>query len=121
MDLTDELVDNLPGGDRQGQAVIICLQFPIGKLQKQKALNAIFELDAIIREVIETSGVGTYDGNEFCEGEEEESVTFYIHGDDAAAIYQEIAPILDALPSLSGYYIIRRYSQFTDEQVPLSS
>ena len=122
MDLTDELLDNLPGGDRQDeQAVIICLQFPIGKLQNQKALNAIFDLDAIIREVIETSGVGTYDGNEFCEGEEEESVTFYIHGKDAAAIYQEIALILESLPSLSGFYVIKRYSSFTEDTIPLTS
>jgi hypothetical protein len=112
MDLTDELFDNSPRGIRQDeQAVIICLQFPIGKFKKQKALDAIFELDKILREVIEISGVGTYGGNEFAEGEVEESVTFYMYGEDATEIYHEIQPVLEALPSLTGFYIIKRYSQ----------
>src|SRR5215470_17080653 len=102
MNLKDELPNNSPRGDRQDeQAVIICLQFPKGKLQQQKARNAVFELDAILREVIETSDVGTYGGNEFAENEEEESVTFYLYGEDATKIYREIHPILEALPSLA--------------------
>lgn len=122
MDPTDELLDNSPVGVRQEeQAVIICLQFPIGKLENKKALDAVFDLDDIIREVIETSGVGRYDGHEFCERQNEESVTFYIYGNDASMIYQEIKPILQLLPSLSGFYIIKRYSQFTEEQIPMSS
>ena len=68
MDLTDELLDNSPGGDRQDeQAVIICLQFPIGKFENKKAQTAIFDLDGIVKEIIETSGVGIYDGFEFKE------------------------------------------------------
>src|SRR6185503_20215620 len=101
MDLTDELFDNSLLGSGRDQAVIICLQFPIGKLQQQKALNAVFELDSILREAVETSGAGSYGGNEFCESEQEESVTFYFYGKDAAAIYHEIQPILGSLPSLS--------------------
>lgn len=121
MDLMDELLSNSPGGSGREQAVIICLQFPIGKLQQQKVRDAIIDLDAIIRDVIETSEVGMYNGHEFCEGEEQESVTFYIQGEDATAIYQEITPILDSLPSLSGFYVIRRYSLLIKNQVPLNS
>lgn len=121
MDLTDELFDSSPIGSRQDeQAVIICLQFPIGKLQQKRALNAVFELDAILREVIETSGVGSYGGNEFAEGEEEESVTFYLYGQDATEIYHEIQPILDSLHNVTGFYIIKRYSQTTEVNLPLS-
>jgi len=122
MNLTDELRDNLPGGDRQDeQAVIICLQFPIGKLQEQKALEAVFDLDDILRTVIETSQVGTYDGHEFCEGPEEESVTFFIYGEDATRIYREIKPILQSLPRLPGSYIIKRYTPFVENHFPISS
>src|SRR6266568_7506288 len=111
MDLSDELYGNSPIGSGREQAVIICLQFPIGKLQKQKARDAIVDLDDILRVVIEASGVGTYNGHTLSEGAEEESVTFYMYGEDAGIIYQEIKPILQSLPSLSGFYIIKRYSQ----------
>lgn len=115
MDLTDELLDNLPGGDRQDeQAVIICLQFSIGKFENKKAINAIFDLDTIFREIIETSGVGRYDGHKFCNGRDEESVKFFMYGKDATVIYKEIRPILESLPSLQELYVIKRYSQFND-------
>ena len=122
MDLTDELFDNSPGGDRQDeQAVIICLQFPIGKFENEKARDAIFDLDEILREVIETSDVGTYNGHEFYKGLDEDSVKFFISGKEARSIYHEIKPILQALPSLPGLYIIKRYTQFTGEQFHFSS
>ena len=124
MDLTDTIVDDLPGGDRQDeQAVIICLQFPIGKLQEQKALDAVFDLDDILCSVIETSGAGHYDGHEFCEGPDEESVTFFIYGDDANRIYNEIKPILQSLPMLPGSYVMRQYSSDNNfnDHIPLRS
>jgi hypothetical protein len=122
MDLTDELSDNSPRGDRQDeQAVIICLQFPKGKLKQEKALAAIFELDAIFREIIEASGVGNYGGNEFAESDIEESVTFYLYGDDATKMYHEVQPILDSLPSLTGFYIIKRYSALSESNTSIIS
>lgn len=122
MDLTDELLDNSLVGDRQDeQAVIICLQFPIGKFEEQKALDAIFDLDDILRKVIETSGVGTYDGHEFCEGPDEERVTFFIYGKDARKIYHEIKPILWSLSSLREMYVIKRYAHFSEDKFSLSS
>jgi hypothetical protein len=117
MDLTDELSDNSQVGDRQDeQAVIICLQFPIGKFEEKKARNAIFDLDDIFRNVVETSGVGRYAGNKFCNGADEEIVKFFMYGKDANAIYQEIRPILQALPSLQEVSIIKRYSKFAEDQ-----
>jgi len=122
MDLSDELHDNSPRGIRQDeQAVIISLQFPIGKLQQRKALGAVLELDAILRVVIETSGIGTYGGNEFAESELDESVTFYMYGEDATKIYHEIQPVLDYLPSLTGFYIIKRYSALLESNTSIVS
>jgi hypothetical protein len=120
MDLSDELRGNSLFGSGREQAVIICLQFPIGKLQEKKARDALFDLGNIFREVIESSGVGTYNGYEFSNGEEQESVTFYIYGEDASRIYREIKPILYSLPSLSELYIIKRFSSFLEEHFPLS-
>ena len=112
MDLTD---DFSPVGDRQDeQAVIICLRFPIGKFENKKALDAVFDLGEIIREVIETSGKGTYKGHTFDEGEDNESVTFFISGKDARVLYREIKPILQSLPSLPNSSIIKRYSSFPE-------
>ena len=122
MDLKDELSDNLFDGDRQDeQAVIICLQFPIGKLKNKKALDAVFELDDIFQEVIETSRVGNYEGYEIEQGPDEESVKFFIYGKEARTIYTEIKPILELLPSLPGSYIIKRFSHILEDQVHLSS
>ena len=122
MDRTDELLDNSQVGDRQDeQAVIICLQFPIGKFENQKARDAVFDLDSLLREVIETSGVGTYNGHEFHERSDEESVTFFIYGQDASLIYREIKPILQSLPTLPGSYIIKRFSPFMEDQFHISS
>lgn len=113
----DKVIDNLPsGGVDDEQAVIICLQFPVGKFESKSALEAIFDLDDIINSVIETTGVGIYDGSEFCEGPEEESVTFYIYGSDATRIYNEVEPILMSLPDLPGSYIIKRYSNFQNPE-----
>jgi hypothetical protein len=117
MDLKDELLNNSPDGDRQEeQAVIICLQFPIGKLQGKKALAAVFDLDDILREVVETSGVGISNGHNTCVDQEEDSVMYYIYGANANRIYQVIKPILQSLPSLQEVSITKRYSQFSEEQ-----
>ena len=121
MDLTDELHGNSPIGSGREQAVIICLQFPIGKLKEKKALDAVLDLEDILRTVIESSRVGVYEGHEVCEASDGESVTFFIYGEDASKIYQEIKPILQSLPSLTGFSVIKRYSQFLEDQFPLSS
>lgn len=113
MDRTDELLNNSPIGTRQDeQAVVICLQFPIGKFEKKKARNAILDLDSILREIIETSCVGRYHGHKFIRREHEEVVKFFITGEDASSIYREIKPILQSLPRLQELYIIKQFSQF---------
>jgi len=120
MDLTDELLDNSQVGDRQDeQAIIICLQFPIGKFEEQKARAAINDLDEILRDAIETSGVGIYDGHKFSEGLDEERVKFFIRGKSANRIYSEIKPILQSLSSLQQFYIIKRFSSFIENQFSL--
>lgn len=120
MILKDELVTDLSDGNRQGeQAVIICLQFSVGKLQEKKALDAIFDLDDIFRTILETSGIGTYDGHEFCESPEEESVRFFMYGPDANRMYEEVKPILQSLPSLQEISIHKQYSPLEDYEEQL--
>jgi hypothetical protein len=122
MILTDELGDNLSGGNRQDeQAVIVCLQFPAGKLQKKKALDAVLDLDDIFRNVLEIAHCGSYDGHEFSETEDEDSVTFYFYGQNANLLYKEIKPILQSLSTLPKLSILKRYAQFQefDEQLNL--
>ena|SRR5258708_19116186 len=117
MNLADELPDNSRVGDRQDeQAVVICLQFPIGKLQEKAAHDAVVDLGEIFNTVMESSGVGTYKGHELSEGAEEEMVTYYLFGDDVGLIYDEIQPIFHLMPNLTGFYIIKRYSAFNDKQ-----
>lgn len=114
---------HLSDGNRQGeQAVIVCLQFPVGKLQNKKALDAIFDLDDIFADVIQTSGVGNYDGHVFSQNEELETVRFSIYGSNANQIYSEIKPILQLLPRLQEVSIIKRYAEIKPlhKQVNLS-
>lgn len=114
MALLDKLA-NLSDGNRQGeQAVIICLQFPVGKLQEKKAVDALYDLDDIFCNIIQTSGTGTYDGHEFCEGPDEESVRFFMYGPDANRMYDEIKPILQALPRLQEVSIIKQYGEMQE-------
>lgn len=121
MDLTDELLDNSPGGDRQDeQAVIICLQFPIGKFEEQKALDAITDLGDILRDVVETSGVGRYSGNMLATSLDYDTATYYLHGKSASKISQVITPIFQSIQSLSGYYIIKRYANMTEDLYQVS-
>lgn len=116
MDLTDDLRGGLPGDSRQDeQAVIICLQFPVGKFEDENALAAVVDLDDIFTSVIETSGLGTYNGHALFVGNEDESLVFVISGQDANLLYREIKPILEFLPQLPGSYIIKRYTSSSED------
>lgn len=107
---------------RQGHEVLVYLSFPVHKFDSQKAIDAIFDLESLMREVIEETGVGVFDGNEFCEGSDGESVTFFMYGNDADKIYEAISPLLAYLPRLPGSYILKRYGKYgeKEEQIYLS-
>lgn len=100
----------MEGGQKQ-QTIFIYLNFPMHALEKEARLEAVFQLQDILTEVIEVTQVGKFDGNEFCKGPAEESVTFFIYGDSADTIYSTIEPILNRLPNLPGSYLIKRYGQ----------
>ena len=117
MILTDELVDNLPGGKRQDeQAVIICLQFPVGKLQEQKAIDALSDLGDIFSLILETSCVGRFERIEYNEEPDVESVAFFMYGTNANHIYAEIKPILQCLPNLPEFSVFKQYSQLDSQK-----
>jgi len=122
MDLTDKLLDDLSGGERQDmQVVIICLHFPAGKLQKQKVRDAVFDLDEIFRDVIEMSGIGVYAGYKMQEENDGDSVIYTVYGRAANLIYRELRPILHVIPMLPGSYIIKRYAQCTKDSHNITS
>lgn len=104
------------------QALIICLQFRPGKFEDEAVVNALFDLEEIIQLVVEETGVGVYDGNEFLESPEEDSITFFIYGENANDMYKEIEPLLAFLPNLPGSHITKCYdtSIHREEHVMLS-
>ncbi len=119
-ELTDEGLESLSGEMIAGQEVQLCLRFSIGRLQEESALDAVFALDDILREIIEVTDVGLYDGHEFCEGPAEESITFFMYGPDANLICETISPILPYLPKLPGSYIVKRYGNFGAKEEKIS-
>ncbi len=103
------------------QALLVCLQFPVGVLEDENKLDAVYYFEDILIDVIEKTHVGQFDGNEFCEAPDEESVTFFMYGPDANKMYETIEPVLSYLPSLPGSYVIKCYGDphEQDEEIPL--
>lgn len=93
------------------------MQFPKNALDDEGKLDAVFDLEDILAEVVEKTGIGNFDGNEFCE----DTVTFFIYGPDADKIVEELHPIIARIPYLPGSYIIKRYGDYDarEEQVYL--
>lgn len=108
--IEDLLKDYIPDPDQH--AVFVCLQFPIGALEKKSRLDAVFDLDDVLMTIVEKTNVGNYDGHEFCEAPDEESVTFFMYGPDADKIYEAICPVLLFLPKLPGSYVLKRYGNY---------
>lgn len=88
--------------------LLIYLNFPIGSLDGGSKLDAVFDFEDILMKAIEENGVGNFDGNEFCEGPDETSVTFFIYGPDANVLYETVKPFLSFLPKLPGSYILKQ-------------
>lgn len=98
--------------DPKQHMVLVCLQFTIGALEKKSRLDAVYDLDDVLMNIVEETGVGEYSGHEFCEGPDEESVTFFMYGEDADKIHETIIPVLNYVPKLPGSYILKRYGNF---------
>lgn len=94
------------------QFVLIYLKFPTGSLDDESALNAVFELEDILVDAVETDCVGTFDGNEFCD----DTVTFFIYGQDANRISEAIYPIISKIKTLPGSYILKNHGLQAKEQ-----
>lgn len=107
-DELDELFDG-EEIDPNLQGVQLCFQFPIGKFSSDEAFDAAMKLEDVIRDIVETEGVGYVDGHELCEGEDEESITYFIYGDDANQIYEAVAPIISHVPFIQGSYVLKQF------------
>jgi hypothetical protein len=66
-----------------------------------------FDLETLENQLVEAldkSGVGEYDGNEFGP----ETVTLFLYGPDADALFRVIEPVLTAYPLCSGARVVVR-------------
>lgn len=98
---SDKIVEKSPNE----QAVLIFLQFSMGKFSNERAFDAILALEEILREEIEFEQLGQLENNEISE----DAVTFFIYGISADAIADRVLPILSTIPCISGSYILKQY------------
>ena len=96
-------------------SVQIFLQFPRNALDDERKLDAVFDLEEILEEIVEKTGIGNFDGNEFCD----DTVTFFIYGPDADKIVENLYPIVSRISYLPGSYIVKRYGDYgsREEQI----
>lgn len=101
-----------------GHELVLFLQFPHGRMIKESAVEAVFDLQEILMDIIENSNVGILDGNEFCD----DTVAFFMYGPDADAIHETINPLVVLLPKLPGSFILKRYGNYgaREEQILLA-
>ncbi len=93
-----EPMDDVIVYSQTGHAVEVFLTFHARGFAEERVLNAIFEIDELLREIIEGTDVGLYDGHEHGDN----SVTYFIFGPDANQIHETIEPVLSYLPPLPG-------------------
>lgn len=86
---------------------LIYFKFPIGQLDGDKAFDVLMEFEDILREIVESENLGNVDGHEFCYGEAEESITFFIYTTDEEKLFKLIEPLLVYIPCLPCSYVLK--------------
>lgn len=84
---------------------LLYFKFLIGQLESDKAFDVLMEFEDILREIVESEDLGSVDGHEFCYGEDEESITFFIYTTDGERLYNSIEPLFAYIPFLPGSYV----------------
>lgn len=97
------------------QSVLLCFQFPRGKLDTDQAFNALMEYEDVLRDIMDITELGDVDGHEFCEGDEEHSITFFLYGKEADKIYDAVLPTIAYIPFSEGSYILKQYAGLEQE------
>lgn len=85
--------------------LLIVLVFPPYVLENESKLDALFAFEDVLREIVEINRVGTVDGNEIGDT----TITFFIYGKNADAIYDILFPVLSRFPFRPGSYVIKHY------------
>lgn len=86
---------------------LLYFKFPIGQLESDRAFDVLMEFEDILREIVESENLGNIDGHEFCYGDDEESITFFIYTKDEEKLYKLIEPLVSYIPCLPGSYILK--------------
>lgn len=77
-----------------------------GEPGERRRLRAV---EQRLSEVLGATGAGEFDGDEFGEG----TVTLYMYGPDASALYAAVEPVLRSFPARPAQVLIR-YGESTD-------
>lgn len=83
---------------------MIHLVFPRGALDDERKIDAIFMLEDLLQEILGKTGTGKLDGDEFCE----DTVTFFIYGQNANDLYNIISPIITSIKFSKGSYLVKQ-------------
>jgi hypothetical protein len=105
------------GGEEQ--ALIVWIRLGDDRSGTPKERENIFKLEGELRQAIEKSGAGEYDGNEIGGG----FFTLYMYGSSASRLWETAAPVLKRFHSPTGSYAIKRYGKpgAKEDRVALSN
>ena len=97
--------DEMPGEDRAGQEVEVVLRLSNRTMGMRKERDEIVQLEDQLAEVLERTGAGECEGDEFGDGE----CTLYFTGPDAERLFLTLQPHLQRSPLCRGAHAIKRY------------
>ena len=102
--------DEMPSEDPAGQEVEVVLRLSNRTMGVRKERDEIVQLEDQLAEVLERTGAGECEGDEFGDG----LCTMYFTGPDADRLFLTLQPHLQRSPLCRGAHAIKRYG-CTDE------
>jgi hypothetical protein len=87
------------------QAVLVHLPLTEHPSGSDRERAAIFDLEDMLRDAVDSRGVGEFDGVEFGGG----LCVLYMYGPDADRLFAVVEPILKAAPLTRGGFAIKQY------------
>ena len=89
------------------QAVIVTIKLRSGDMGSSEERERISALEDQLSEVIKTSSVGEFDGDEYANG----TCTIYMYGPSAERLFTATLPILKKFRAPLGSYVLKRYGK----------
>jgi hypothetical protein len=96
----------LSSGDEE-QAVLVYIRLSDEQWGSQQDVQAVFDLEDRLREVIERQQLGEYDGNEIGEG----FGRLFMYASDADCLFSGIEATLKAFESVNSMVVVKRYGK----------